>query len=59
MGDIPLENLINAPAKSIGDGISQYRNEQPVEVIEGHTYCIITRDGLHYAKIRVTDIDSE
>ena len=56
MGNIPLENLVNAPFKSIGPGASQYHREQPVEAIEGHTYCIITDDGEHYAKIRVTDV---
>ncbi len=56
MGVIPLENLANAPMKSIGSGASQYHNEEPVDVIEGHTYCIITKDGDHYAKIRVTAV---
>jgi hypothetical protein len=57
LGEVPLENVANAPLKSIGSGSLQYHNEQPVEIIKDHTYCVITRDATHYAKMRVTDLN--
>lgn len=56
MGDVPLESINNAPDKSNGVGPFMYYNEQATDAIVGHTYCVVTNDGTHYAKFRVTDI---
>lgn len=51
MGDVSLESVTFALYKAEG---STYYNTQPTSVILGHTYTVVTADGAHYAKLRVT-----
>ena len=56
MGVVALETITSAPDKSMGVGELEYYDTQPAEIHLGHTYCVVTSDGAHYAKLRVTDV---
>ena len=56
MGNVPLDSITNAPDKSLGVGVFQYYDDQATDIIVGHTYCVVTRDGTHYAKLQVIDV---
>ncbi len=58
MGAVSLESVTQAPDASKGVGYFKFDfyDNQDTDVIIGHTYCIVTKDGAHYAKIYVTDI---
>jgi len=53
MGAVPLESVAEAPDASLGVGPWEFYNDQSTDVKIGHTYCIVTMDGSHYAKIHV------
>jgi hypothetical protein len=59
MGEVPLESVTEAPDASNGVGAWEFYNNQRTDVIIGHTYCVVTMDGNHYAKIYITTIDSD
>jgi hypothetical protein len=54
MGAVSLGSVTKAPNASNGVGSSKFYNDQATPVVIGHTYCIVTRDGNHYAKIYVS-----
>ncbi|MBA7698052.1 hypothetical protein ES703_106726 [subsurface metagenome] len=57
MGSASLESITQAPDASKGIGyLDEFYDNQDTDVIIGHTYCIVTKDGTHYAKIYVTDM---
>ncbi|MCP4116558.1 MAG: hypothetical protein GY737_14325 [Desulfobacteraceae bacterium] len=58
MGAVQLEDVITAPGLSNGVGIEKFYNDQDTTVIKGHTYCVVTKDGRHYAKIQITGMGS-
>jgi len=53
MGAVPLERVAEAPDTSLGVGPDEFYNSQATRAVIGHTYCVVTRDGAHYAKIHV------
>lgn len=56
MGEVSLQGITEAPHMSEGVGFRKFYDNQDTTAIIGHTYCIVTQDGHHYAKIHVTDI---
>ncbi|GAI17835.1 unnamed protein product, partial [marine sediment metagenome] len=56
MGAVSLESVTQAPDASKGVGPLEFYDDQDTDVIIGHTYCIVTKDGAHYAKFYVTDM---
>lgn len=56
MGDVSLESIVSAPDKLKGVGTHKYYDSSPTKAIVGHTYCVVTGTGAHYAKFRVTEI---
>ena len=59
MGEVPLVSITKAPDKSNGVGAGQFYNNQATDVIVGHTYYIVTKDGNYYAKLNVTGVCDE
>lgn len=58
MGNVSLESVVTAPDRSLGVGWHEYYNTHATNVIVGHTYCVVTMDGTHYAKFRITSIEA-
>lgn len=56
MGNVSLDSITTAPDKSNGVGVFNYYNSQATPTIVGHTYCVVTKDGEHYAKFQVKDL---
>lgn len=56
MGAASLESVTQAPDAFKGVGPLKFYDDQDTDVIIGHTYCIVTKDGAHYAKFYVTDM---
>ena len=59
MGQIDLRSIRTCQNKSEGVGSGKYYNDQRTPIVFGHTYCVVTRDGQHYAKIYVAGIEAE
>ncbi len=53
MGAVPMESVAEAPDASLGVGLYEFYNCLDTPAVIGHTYCIVTRDGAHYAKIHI------
>jgi hypothetical protein len=58
MGAVPLDSVTEAPDVSNGVGVYEFYDNQATHVMVGHTYCIVTKDGNHYAKICVIGVGS-
>ena len=59
MGAVPLDSVSEAPDVSNGVGIYEFYDNQATDVIVGHTYCIVTKNGSHHAKICVTGVSEQ
>ncbi|MBU4341362.1 MAG: hypothetical protein KJ928_02050 [Candidatus Altiarchaeota archaeon] len=54
MGAVSLSSVDTCPDKSNGVGYHKFYDSHATPVIVEHTYCVVTRDGIHYAKLQVT-----
>jgi dipeptidyl aminopeptidase/acylaminoacyl peptidase len=57
MGEVPLASLASVPDKSAGVGSHQFYENQATAAVAGHTYAVVTQDGNHYAKFRISGIE--